>query len=455
MALSFVEATEQGHDAYAALAHGTLITNFTYAMQETPDVFQDMVYGFRDPLIAQIMLEGNIGKGATSSDQNRWYEAGRIQNSYERTVDWDTVPPAAGQTGVLQFPAGDEFDIRQDQTILLSALAADITGASDLMEQFFVESVDTAAKTANVRSYEGASSAFVVAATAVNEVMSVSHLASDYKQGSGVADESVTHTGIWRSNNPIIVKDYIKYDRSKLQQMVFFTDDLKRYYIDTRALDKRMDIQQIMAGVFGVQAETGEHATAGYAGTESVIDAVTNRGNTCSGTWAAKSDLDNYVKTLNSVKGSKTNALMLDLNSALTLDQALAGVSPHGDAATFDYGAFGEDVDFRRLGFNGVSIKGWETLYKHWDILDDTTYFGAHGANTNKVTGLSIPKGQVELASGGSMNYLSYLYRDGMSEQVGKDGGVFGLGHNDVAEISKTIEFTPRTVSAKDFIVFK
>jgi hypothetical protein len=42
-----------------------------------------------------------------------------------------------------------------------------------------------------------------------------------------------------------------------------------------------------------------------------------------------------------------------------------------------------------------------------------------------------------------------------MSEQVGKDGAVFGNGHNDVAEISKTIEFVPRTVSAKDFIVFK
>ena len=455
MALTYTEVTEQGKDFWAALQHGQLISAFTYDMQEAPDVFKDQIYGYRDPLIAQIMLEGNIGKGATSSDQNRWYEAGRIQNSYERSVVMSGSPAGAGQTATFTFPVGDEFDIRTGQTIVVSALAADITGASDLMEQFYVESVNTTAKTITARSYEGTGSAFLVAAVGVAEVLTVTHLASDFLQGSGISDESVTASGIWRSNNPIILKDYLKYDRSKIQQMVQFSDDLKRYIIDTRGLDKRLDIQQVMAGVFGVQAEAGEHATAGFAGTESVTDSVTARGNTVSGTWASKTDLDNYVKLLNSVKGSKTNCLMLDLDSALAMDAVLAGVSPHGDAAAFDYGSFGEDVDFRKLGFMGVNIKGWETVYKHWDILDDTSYFGAHAGNSNRITGLSIPKGQVELASGGSMNYLSFLYRNGMAEQIGKDGAVFGLGHNDVAEISKTIEMTPRTVSAKDFIIFR
>jgi len=452
MAKTFTEVTAQGFDAWEALQHGNLITSFDYTMQESPDIFKDMVYGYRDPLIAQIMLEGNIGKGATSSDQNRWYEAGRVQNSYDGDVLMTTVP-TAGASGVLTFPAGEEFDIRTGQTILVSALAADITGASDIMEQFYV--VSTSGKTATVQSYEGASSLFIAANIADDEPLTVTHLASDFKQGSGIADESVSHTGTWRTNNPIILKDFQKYDRSKIKQSVLFSDDMTRYNIDTRGLDKRMDIQQVMAGVFGVSAETGTLKSSGIHGTESVIDSVQSRGNTATGTWNAKSDLDNYVKLLNSVKGSKLNCLLLDLNSALNMDAALAGVSPHGDANTYDYGVFGEEVDYRRLGFSGVNIKGWETIYKHWDILDDTTYFGAHSGNSNKVTGLSIPKGQVELASGGSMNYLSFLYRDGMSEQVGRDGAVFGLGHNDVAEISKTIEFTPRTVSAKDFVIFK
>ena len=454
MAITFNELSAQGKDAFAALAHGEMITDFTYLLQEAPEIIQDMIYGYSDPLIAQIKLEAGIAGGSTNSDQTRWYEAGRIQNSYERTVDWDTVPASAGASGVLQFPAGENFDIRKDQTIWLSALAADITGAADLLEEFFVVSVDTAAKTATVQSREGASSDFVVANTATNEVMSVSHIASDYKQGSSVADESVSHEGTWISNNPIIMKDYLKYDRSKIRQAISFSDDFTRYTVDTRALDKRFEIQQILALIFGKKSATGTLKTSGILGSDSLVSMVEARGNTASGSWADKTDLDNLVAMLNSVKGSRKNKLMLNLAKGFELDACLASVTSYA-ANTYNYGDFNENVDFRKLGFEGFTLSGgWEFMKKHWDILDDTTYFGAHGTNSNLIKGLLIPEGQVEVFGGGSMPYLTFKYRDGMDKVVGKEGALVGVGHGDYMSISYTTEATLVGANAKDFVLF-
>lgn len=455
MAITYAEVTAQGKDAYAAMTHGTMITNFTFALQESPEIMKELIYGFKDPLYKQIMLEAGIAKGSTSSDQNRWYEAGRIQNSYERSVDWDVVPASAGASGTLQFPAGDNFDIRTGQTILVGALAADITGIADLLEEFYVVSVDTAAKKAVVQSREGATSDFVVANTAVDEVLTVTHLASDFKQGSGIADESVTHEGTWISNNPIIMKDYQKYDRSKLQHSVLFSDDLTRYSIDTKAMDTRFEIQQILALIFGKKSQTGTLLSSGILGAESLVSGIEARGNTASGSWAAKTDLDNLVKMLNSVKGSRKNKLMLNLAKGFEMDAALASVTSF-DANTYNYGNFSEDVDYRKLGFEGFTLSGgWEFMKGHWDILDDTTYFGAHAGNDNVVNGMLIPEGSVETYEGGSVPYISFNYRDGMSKQVGRDGAVFGLGHNDVASISYTTEATLVGANLKDFVLFQ
>lgn len=453
MAITFVEATAQGKDAFAALKSGQLIESFTYSLQEAPEILKKLIYGYNDPLYKQIMLEASIAHGSTSSDQDRWYEAGRSQNSYERTVEWDTVP-LAGATGILQFPAGKNFDIRKDQTIMLGALAADITGVADILEEFFVLSVDTTLKQASVQSREGGTSNFVVANTALVEVMSVNHIASDHKQGSSVADESVTHEGTWISNKPIIIKDYQKYDRSKIQQMVTFSDDMTRYDIDTRAMDIRFQTAQVLALIFGRESQAGALKTSGILGAESLVEGVKARGNTASGTWAAKSDLDNLVKMLDSVKGSKKNKLMLDINKRFELDTALANVTQY-DPNTFNYGEFNEGVDYRKLGFDGFMLSGsWDFVASTWNILSDRTYFGVHLNNSNSVKGLLIPDGSVDTYDGGSVPYLTFRYRDGKEVTIGKNGNVFGLGHSDTASISYTTEITLAGANLKDFVLF-
>jgi len=457
MAITFAEVAAQGKDAYAALAGGTMITSFTYALQEAPEILQDMIIGYSDPLMAQFKLEAGIANGSTKSDQDRWYEAGRLQNSYERTVEWVAGSvPLAGASGTLQFPVGDNFDIRKDQTIWLSALSADITGVADLMEEFFVVSVDTATKQATVQSRQGTSSGFVVAATATGEVMSVSHGASDYKQGSSVADESVTHEGTWISNNPIIMKDYQKYDRSKIQQMVSFLDDgLSRYTVDTRAMDKRFEAQQILALIFGKKSLTGTLLSSGIYGSESLVAGIQARGNTAAGTFASKTDLEDMIVMLNSVKGARNNKLMVNLAKNFELDNTLGGIN--GDfAAGFDFGSFSETVDYRKLSFEGYTLGGgWNFAKKHWDLLDDTTYFGAHAGNDNVVSGILIPEGQVETFSGGSVPYLNFKYRDGMDKVVGKEGNLVGVGHGDFLGISYTTEATLVGANLKDFCLFQ
>ena len=146
---------------------------------------------------------------------------------------------------------------------------------------------------------------------------------------------------------------------------------------------------------------------------------------------------------------------MVNLDRTFGIDKALASVTSLGDTNTYNYGQFNEGVDYRKLGFKGFSNGGYEFMYKHWDILDDTTYFGAHAGNANITSGILIPEGQVETFDGGSVPYLTFKYRDGMDKQVGRDGAVFGLGHNDVAEISYTTEATLCGANIKDFIHFE
>lgn len=437
MAITFTQAAQQGLLPWEALKKGELITDFTYDMQEAPEIMQDMVYGYSDPLVSQFIFDASVGKGSTSSDQERWYEAGRIQNSYIGNVDAGAVSAAGVAT--LTFPNGENFDIKSGQTLMI--------GGNNNISEARVDSVDTTAKTAVVH--------FRVTAPDVGTTgLTVVHLASEYKQGSDIANETTSHTGIWRSNNPIILRDNMSYDRSKIKQIVSFSDSMNRYSIDDRAFDKTWEYAQVLAGVFGMKSAASTQLEAdGLVGSESVVSAIESRGNTAVGSWADKSDLENYVKLLNSNKGSKTNMLLLDIDSAFDFDNALASISPNA-TSEYNFGAFDEGVDYRKLGFSGVNLLGWDTMYKTWDLLDDDTYLGAFTGNTSKITGMSIPKGQVQLASGGSIPYLQFLYRDGMPKTVAVTGTVVGNDHKDELRQTYTSEFTVRAASMKDFVKF-
>ena len=436
MALSFAAVTAKGFDGFEALLSGQMQNAFTYDLINAPDVMKQPAYIYRDPIIMDIMLSGGIVKGQNSSDQIRWAEFDRIQNVYNADVDRSAW---ASGTSTLDFSgSATDLDIRTGETLIIAA--------GNLWEQVAVTAVSGTDVT--IKSY--LATPIVVATTGIT----VFHLSSEFKQGSDIPDESVTRKVNWLTNNNIIVKDYQSYDRSQIQHMTQFTDDLTRYMIDTEALDKRFDIKVAMAAVFGVAAEAGSGAAGvDLNGSKSVVDFVKKAGNTVSGTFADKTDLDNLVLKLNAIKGAKTNVLALDLQSALDVDNALASISPNA-ANEYNFGNFPEGVDYRKLGFKGYNNAGWEIAYGHWEILDDKTYFGALEGNTSKPKGLLIPKGKVALANGGSTERLSMLVRDGMDKLVSKDGAVFGIGHKDVASIGYTLEFAPRVVAAKDFMYF-
>ena len=436
MALTFVEATAQGKDAWSALATGQLISSFTYDLQEAPEIAKELIYGYRDPMIAQFLIEAGVGKGATSSDQNIWWEKGRLQNSYTACT-LGTITSGVATLDVIDTTN----DIRVGQTLLIG------DNAANLVDEVYVSAVSGKDITVNFRT----DTPLVLASTTDISVM---HLASDFKQGTGITDSSVGQLSVKRTNNPIIVKDYANYDRSTLKQIVQFSNDMTMYTLNDKDMDTRFDLQQIMAGIFGKASESSSAAVTFVDGTESVTQSVINRGNTVSGTFATKADLESYVKTLNSVKGSKTNQLLLDLTTIFELDNVLGAVDG-GYSGGSDFGAFDESIDYRKLGFSSVNLQGWNTAYKHWDILDDTSYFGVFEGNASKIKGMSIPQGQVQLAGGGSTNYLSFLYRDGMDKVTAKVGNVVGNSHVDGLSISCTTELTPKAVSAKDFILFQ
>jgi hypothetical protein len=440
MAITFHRAAEKGLNSWEALKKADLITAFDFDMQESPEILQGVVQGYSDPLIQQFIYEAAVGKGSLSSDQVRWYEHGRIQNSY---IDSVTATAWAAGECDLDFSAEPNFDIKTGQTLMVG----DKTGG--YINEVRVMSVDKTAKTATVHAREATPAPMDSSAG-----LTVIHVASEYGQGSTIENETVSRTGIWRSNKPIIIRDNISYDRSKIKQIVLFDDDMTRYAIDDKAFETVWENAQLMAGVFGKSSEAGSALeTDGLLGSESVTEIVAKRGNTAQGNWSDKSDLENYVKIMNSNKAPKTNMLLLNIAGAFDFDNALASISPNA-TGEYNFGAFPEGLNYRKLGFSGVNLLGWDTMYKTWDILDDETYIGAFAGSADAIEGISIPKGQVQMADGSTIPYLQFLYRDGMTKEVAVTGTVIGNDHTDELRQSYTTEFAVRLASAKDFISF-
>jgi len=440
MAITFTRAAEKGFNTWEALKKADLITAFDFDMQESPEILQGVVQGYSDPLIQQFIYEASVGRGSLSSDQVRWYEHGRIQNSYIETVT--STVWAAGEA-TLDFSTETNFDIKSGQTLMVG------DNIGGYVTEVRVMSINATAKTAVVHAREATPPDL-----SVSTGLTVIHVASEYGQGSTIANETVSRTGIWRENKPIILRDNISYDRSKLKQIVLFDDSMTRYSIDDKAFETVWEVGQVMAGVFGRSSESGSALeTDGLLGSESVEEIIQKRGNTAQGQWSTKEDLENYVKILNSNKAPRTNMLLLNISGAFDFDNALASISPNA-TGEYNFGAFPEGLNYRNLGFSGVNLLGWDTMYKTWDILDDETYLGAFAGSAAVLEGVSIPKGQVQMADGSTIPYLQFLYRDGMVKQVAATGTLIGNDHTDEYRQSYTTEFAVRLASAKDFISF-
>jgi len=440
--LSFTQAVDMQLDAYGALERGKLLkeSDFTYNIQEKPEIMQDMIYGWRDPFVAQFGIVANMKRGSTSSDLNQWWEAGQSQNAYKGDVTVD------GGGTTLTFPAGEEFDIRPNQSLLVGDPTADI------IEEVVVTAVDTAAKTATYKSR-----AAVTAITGAATNLSVIHMSADFKQGSKMGEDSVTHNPVKRTNNPIIIRDVLRYDRSKIKQIVNFSEDMTRYTIDTSGLDKRIDIWTIMGAVFGQKSATGSGAAGvDLNGSESVFESVLDRGNSASGTWTNKDDIDAYTTLLNSVKGAQANMLFLDYASNLALDNAVGTINRY-DSSGYNFGAFDQSVDYAKFAFKGFYSGGFDIAYKNFEILSDPSLYGAFAGIAGTPKGLSIPNGQVQTASGATRPYLELCYRDGMTTKKDYSGtyiGSPGDNHYDGIKVTEVVEVTPVTISAKDFCAF-
>lgn len=440
MALTFTQVGDKGLNAQALLQHANLIESFTYDLKEAPEVYQDIVKAYRDPMIQQFMIDGSVVTGGNiSSDQMRWYEKGRLQNVYK-----DDVASTGFTSGVatLDFSgsATTNFDIRKGETLILA------DNANNKIEEVYVVS---AAADDNVVVRSKLDTPLVTGTTG----LTVFHASSDYPQGSTIDTETITYEGIWRSNNPIIIRDFMRYDRSKIGQMVQFTDDLKNYTIDKSDMDKRFDVAFLFAAIFGHKSEGSSAAKAlDINGSESVMSAIGDRGNTASGTFASITDVQNLISLLNARKGSKSNLILADLSTMFQISNMLAGATPYVSGGA-NWGEFYEGEMYRKFGYEGFTwAGGWNFAYKHWDFMDDEAYYGALATNTAKPKGLIIPKGQVQLASGGSAPYLSVLSRDGMDNKVSYSGNVVGIGHYDGIEMSYTKELLTKVVSAKDFV---
>ena len=279
MAITYAQVGDNGLNAQEILQHATLIESFTYDLKEAPEI-HDMVAAFRDPMIIQFMIDASVAtNGSFSSDQLRWFEKGRIQNAYKDDVD-GTAWSSGVRTLDFSGSATDNFDIRKGETLWLG------DNANNKLEEVFVVSVDTAAQTAVVRSKLATP---VVTGTTG---LTVTHASSDYNQGSTIDIDTITYGGVFRSNNPIILRDMLKYDRSKIGQMVQFTDDLKSYAIDRKDMDKRFDVAYLNAAIFGSASEAASAAkVSGVNGAESVMSAIEDRGNTATGSFASIADI--------------------------------------------------------------------------------------------------------------------------------------------------------------------
>ena len=439
------------------------ITNFNFLNQYLPDTYEKEFERYGNRSIASFLRM--VGAEMPSnSDLIKWAEQGRLHTKYSSC----TSAGAVGDDNAVWTVADAGItacNFRVGQTVFLSRNAggtqsdkAIITAVSGLT--FTVAYYAGGGQTIPVST---ASSAFVYG--------------SEFKKGSNGMSGSLEGQDDIFSNSPIIIKDKYEVSGSDMAQIGWVevtTENGATGYLwylksehETRL---RFDDYLEMAMVEAVPAEANSGAIAatgdiGNKGSEGLFYVVNSRGNVWGGgNPTALADFDAILQRLDKQGAIQENALFINRQFSLDIDDMLAAQNSYGAGGT-SFGLFDNDENMAlTLGFKGFKRGSYEFYKTDWKYLNDATLRG--GLNGGVVNGVLVPAGSTSvydqvLGKNAKRPFLHVRYRASETEDrryktwiTGSAGGAT-TSDLDAMQVHFLSERALCTLGANNFVLFR
>jgi hypothetical protein len=438
------------------------ITNFNFLNQYLPDTYEKEFERYGNRSIASFLRM--VGAEMPSnSDLIKWAEQGRLHTKYTSC----TSAAAAGSDTAVWTVADAGVTacvFRVGQTVFLSRNAGGTTSDKAIITA-------VSGLTFTVAYYNGpgqnipvstASSAFVYG--------------SEFKKGSNGMSGSLESQDDIFSNSPIIIKDKYEVSGSDMAQIGWVEVSTENgatgylWYLKSEHETRlRFDDYLEMAMVEAVPAETASGAIAatgdvGNKGSEGLFYVVNSRGNVWGGgNPTALADFDAILQRLDKQGAIQENALFINRQFSLDIDDMLAAQNSYGAGGT-SFGLFDNDEKMAlTLGFQGFKRGNYEFYKTDWKYLNDATLRG--GINGGAINGVLVPAGSTSvydqvLGKNAKRPFLHVRYRASETEDrryktwiTGSAGGAT-TSDLDAMQVNFLSERALCTLGANNFFLF-
>ena len=424
------------------------ISLFDYTSQYEPEKHEKIanIFGNRS-ITGMLYMLGS--ESSMASDKYIWTEEGRLHTVYKDVR----------RTGAGVFTKNGHV-LRVGETLSLSAGAVKRRGV--------ITAVD--ANTFTVASYKSAGVDSLPLATDIIAFVDGSEFSKGTKgmQGSLSTDFTILE------NKPIIQKDNFEVNGSDVAQISWVETNEGGYLwflqdqLDTR---RRWEDRMELSMINGEVAEAGTAAEAnGTTGTEGLLEAIRDRGNTYQGIADAVLDFDDIVKRFDAQGKIQDYTFYVDRAQSLAIDNMLGELNA-GYAEGISYGIFNNDKDMAvNLGFKGFTRGTYNFHKTDYKLLNDPTLLGAE-PEAAKVRGILVPIGSKEVYEGAyngngagdklTTPFLQCMYRASKVEsrkyKNWLTGSVFGVNTDD-EDVMREHHLSERmlnTVGANNFMLFE
>jgi hypothetical protein len=374
------------------------IRNSGWAQQYLPDLYEAEVERYGDRSISGFL--GMVGaEMPMSSDQVIWSEQGRLHLAYKATLN--TTNGAVSDPRDIDNEAGSAIamSVRIGQTVVCQV--TDGSAVVVVKGQITAAAADGTTCTIKPYGYNNFSDIANVSGTAKTIRFFV--FGSDFKKGTAGLGGGVEAEFKSFENKPMIIKDEFMINGSDAAAIgwVEVSGEAGQsgylWYLKSSGDTEKRFEDYLEMSMMEAEKVVGNGITG--TGSEGLFAALENRGLVASadmfdGTTDLE-DFDALLQELDKQGGISENMMFLNRESALAVDDLLAGVNSHYSGGV-NYGVFNNSEDMAlNLGFNGFRRASYDFYKTDWKYLNNksTRYLVNNGATVGKIEGVLVPAG--------------------------------------------------------------
>ena len=369
-----------------------------WAQQYLPDLYEAEVERYGDRSIGGFL--SMVGaEMPMSSDQVIWSEQGRLHLAYKAILN--TTNGAVANPKDIDNEAGADIkmSVRVGQTVVCQV--TDGANVTVVKGQVTVAAADGATCTIKPYGYNNFSDIANVSGTA--KVVRFFVYGSDFKKGTNGLGGGVEAEFKSFENKPMIIKDEYQISGSDAAAIgwVEVSGEAGQsgylWYLKSEGDTRKRFDDYLEMSMMEAEKVVGSGITG--TGSEGLFAALENRGLIASSDmFDGTTDLEDFdvlLQELDKQGGISENMLFLNRESALAMDDLLAGVNAHTTGTTH-YGVFNNSEDMAlNLGFSGFRRASYDFYKTDWKYLNNksTRYLVNNGATVGKIDGIMVPAG--------------------------------------------------------------